>query len=463
MPDTIDGHPSPSVLVADDDPGTRRVLQHKLSRDGYRVLLADDGDEAIARLDEDEVTVALLDLVMPRVGGMECLRHISAHYPDTQAIMITGRNDARDAVAALRAGALDYVTKPLDLDDLLGLVRRACRTAALSRENRQLREAISLPLPGAPYIGHSAAARQMMERLRRIAALEATVLLTGESGVGKGVVARLIHAMSRRAARPFVTVNCVALPRELVESELFGHERGAFTGAHARRLGRVEMADGGTLFLDEIGEMPLDVQPKLLNFLQERVFQRVGGNAEIGVDVRVIASTNRDLRERVRQRRFREDLYFRLNVLPLRLLPLRERTMDVLDLAGHLLARVAARRGAEPVRLSPEAGQALVRHPWPGNVRELENALERAAAFCREGIIRPEDLDLDGAAFAGAEGPGATSAAGRTLAEIENEAIVAALRATGGNKAAAARRLGLSEKTIYNKLRRMGFRSDRAR
>ncbi len=451
------------VLVADDDPAIRTLLQYTLEKAGFTTVPAGDGREAL-ELAGEETDVALLDVRMPRMDGLQCLQELRLRQPDLQVIMITAHSDVRDAVEAIRRGAFDYITKPFDPEELITTVRQAARTGALARENRNLRQAIGASAPALPFIGVSPAVREVLERARRLAGLDSNLLITGESGTGKGLLARLIHRASPRAAGPFVTVNCTTLPRELIESELFGHERGAFTGAAERRPGRIEMAAGGTLFLDEIGDLPLDAQPKLLAFLQERTFQRVGGNRELRVDVRVVAATNQDLQQKVRERQFREDLYFRLNVLALHVAPLRERREDIAPLTDFLLGQIARRRNDPPLAIAAPARAALLAHPWTGNVRELENVLERATVFCAAAALGVSDLGLDSSmpapaagAHSGQERP---TLAGLTLAEIERLAIEQTLAACGGNKARASRELGISEKTIYNKIQR--FRARRA-
>ncbi|HOR27200.1 MAG TPA: sigma-54 dependent transcriptional regulator [Candidatus Sumerlaeota bacterium] len=382
---------SPWVLVADDDPTIRLSLKHTLERAGLRVLTAADGREAIEQMTE-EISAAILDLKMPGRNGLECLTHFQQHFPDVQVVMITATNDIRDAVEAMKLGAYDYITKPFSPDELIRLLRKAVAAADLRRENRHLRSALGESVSSTTLLGQSLAMRQLRQMIGKVSRLDSTVLLLGESGVGKSLVARCIHRQSPRAAGPFVTVNCTAMPRELMESELFGHERGAFTGALERRLGRLEMAQRGSLFLDEIGDLPIDLQPKLLSFLQERVFHRVGGSQEMRSDVRIIAATNHDLRDMVNAKMFREDLYYRLNVLPITIPPLRDRREDLEELTTNLLARIARNRGARPCRLSDGARRALLAHDWPGNVRELENALERATAFCENFTVMPEDL-----------------------------------------------------------------------
>jgi DNA-binding NtrC family response regulator len=459
MPKPTPGAEEQSVLVADDDPVSRRLLQRVLEAAGLEVVVASDGATTLAALDE-RVTVALLDLAMPEPDGRECLRVIKQTRPGVEVVIVTGSSEIADAVDAMKNGAFDYVTKPIHPEALVAIVKNALATARLRQENRELREALHLPLAQSVLAGASAATQRVLETARRVAGLDVGVLISGETGVGKGVVARLIHSLSPRAARPFVVVSCTALPRELVEAQLFGHEKGAFTGAHEARPGRVEMADGGTLMLDEIGDMPIDLQPKLLSFLQDRSFERIGGNRTRRVDVRVIAATHQDLGRMVEEKRFRQDLYYRLNVLPLRVEPLRARREDVRPLAEQLLGSIAKRRRAPPCRLTDEAQAALVAYDWPGNVRELENVLERATVFAEGGLVRAEDLPpevRDGALRPAAEPPKAPGSPylGKSLEQIEREAILDTLEACGGNKSEAARRLGVAEKTIYNKLARI--------
>lgn len=447
----------PAVLVADDDPVLVRLVERRLEAAGFQVLTARNGAEALDRLNES-VVVALLDLDMPGPGGMECLRRIAVSFPTIESIIVTSSSDISDAVQAMKSGASDYLTKPVNLDELVEVVGKAAGRYLLRQENRMLRAAVATPSTECPYVGSSAATKEVIDKIERIARLGSSVLITGESGVGKGLVARLIHDSGPRRPRPFITVSCTALPRDLVESELFGHEKGAFTGAVERRPGRVEMADGGTLFLDEIGDMPLDLQPKLLNFLQERCFQRIGGVATIEVDVRVIAATHQDLRKLCSEKRFREDLFFRLNVLPIHLSPLRERRSDIPLLTSYLLKRVAERRGEGIFGLAPEVLKALVAYRWPGNVRELENVLERATAFADGPRLTTADLPTEVLANSDGSQRGRKELAGIPLAELEKIAIEQTLAQCGGNKSATARRLGISEKSVYNKIKR--FRID---
>jgi len=450
----------PTVLIAEDEASTRVFLQHHLDRAGFRPLPAKDGREALSLL-SDNVAVALIDLGMPDLSGLDCIRHMRRTHPDVEPIVVTASSEIGDAVEAMKCGAFDYITKPVNVDELIESVRRAARTSELTQENRQLKDAIGLPYADAPFIGSSAAANRVVDMARKIGGLDGTVLISGESGVGKGLVARLIHASGLRASKPFVTVSCTALPRELVEAELFGHEKGAFTGAHERRPGRLEIADGGSLFLDEVGDMPLDLQPKLLTFLQERAFQRIGSNKTISVSVRFLAATHRNLKELCQDRRFREDLYFRLNVLPIEIPPLRHRRDDIIAIAAHLLARIGTRTpSGEPFTLADDARQTLLAYDWPGNVRELENVIQRTTAFCAGTTITREDLPAELTGTSAQTSSGHESLAGMPLRDVERLAILHTLDACEGNRAEAARRLGISKKGIYLKMKRLGLSAE---
>lgn len=456
-PDAKDGLP---ILVADDDAVSRRLLVNHLQSAGYRPLVAADGAAAI-ELMTAEILVALVDLQMPKAGGLDCLKHAQKHFPDMQVLVISQFGEIRDAVEAMKQGAFDYIAKPVERDELLARLKQAFRSAGLARENRQLKQAVGGSMPRSSLVGDSSATLKLLEVAAKIASLDSTVLITGESGTGKTSLARHIHQSGPRAPQPFVAVNCGSLPRDLIESELFGHVRGAFTGAVADRPGRAEMADGGTLFLDEIGDLPLELQPKLLSFLQDRMVQRIGDTRERAVDVRVIAATHQDLEEKCRQGGFREDLFFRLNVLPIQAAPLRERPEDIPLIASFLLQRIAAKRKCPPFTLSDDAQKLLLIHDWPGNVRELENAMERASAFCTNSTITAADLALPARITKDigslTENNAHESLAGMTMAEVEKRAILDTLKKCDGNKKEAARMLGIDEKSIYNKLKRLGL------
>lgn len=454
---------SKRILVADDEETIRRLLEYNLTKWGYEPVLAADGREAIS-LASEELLCALVDLKMPEADGIAVLEHLKKTRPELPVIVMSAVGQVKDAVAAMKKGAFEYVTKPFALDELRALTASATRLGTALRENRELREAVSKPPPDAEFAGTSRPVQNLRELVTKIAAIDSTVLIMGETGVGKGLLARMIHRASRRHANPFVTASCPALPRELLESEMFGHEKGAFTGAHQRRIGRIEMARGGTLFLDEIGDLPLLLQPKLLTVLQDRQFQRLGGSTPLSADVRLIAATNIDLQERVQSKEFREDLYYRLAVIPILIPPLRERLEDVAVLTRQILARIATARQSPPLDVAPETMGVLQAYPWPGNVRELENILERASAFCDGETLRPKDLPPELSRMRpsspGRE-PGEPlppKVGGWPLEELEKLAIRQTLELHAGNKAAAARTLGITEKTIYNKMTRLGLR-----
>ena len=449
------------VLVADDDEAIRRLIEYTLQQRGFEPVLVADGSQAIARA-SDDLLCAVIDLKMPNADGMAVLEHFRVQHPDVPVLIVSAVGQTRDAVAAVKMGAFDYVSKPFEVEELGALVESAARMGRALQQHRALREAVGRSGPPTGLVAAAAVTRDLLAAARRVAPLDLTVLITGESGVGKGVLARLIHQASPRAAGPVITVSCPALPRDLIESELFGSEKGAFTGAE-RRMGRFEMAAGGTLFLDEIGELPLTLQPKLLNVLQDRTFHRLGASKELAADFRLIAATNASLVDQVARKEFREDLYHRLNVVPLTVPPLRERREDLPVLCREILDRIASTRGCRPFTLSAGAIEAIGRYDWPGNVRELENVLERTTAFIDGDLIDATQLPPEVTRAAGerAAPPSAGSGphiAGLPLEVVERLAIQQTLAACGGNKALAARTLGITEKSIYNKMTRLGLR-----
>jgi two-component system, NtrC family, response regulator HydG len=441
-----------TVLVADDEPGVREGLERTLRREGYRVLLAEDGQAALDQVRRGGVDLVLADLRMPGLDGLELLRAVRLVAPDVETILLSGQGTIEEAVEAMKEGAGDFLTKPFDRADLLRSVRRALEYRRLVLENRRLQQRLDDLAPGGRILGTSPAIRHIVELIGQVATSAATVLIQGESGTGKELVARAIHEGSARREGPFVKVNCAALPDTLLESEMFGYERGAFTGAAARKAGRFELADGGTLFLDEVGDLSPLTQSKLLHVLQEGEFERLGGTRTLKVDVRVVAATNQDLPTLVRERRFRDDLFYRLNVIALTVPPLRDRTEDVPLLAQHFLRVHAAKNRRELDGFTEAAVERLRAFSWPGNVRELEHVVERAVVLTRGRLIDVGDLPE---AVSSAE-PGQRVVPipiGMPLDEVEQRLIEETLRYTKGNKELAAKLLGIASRTIYRKLR----------
>jgi two-component system, NtrC family, response regulator HydG len=448
------------ILVVDDEATARNGLAKLLEQEGYSVETAGDGVEALQLAAENPPALIVSDLKMPNMDGMELLKQLREKGIETPTIVATAFGEVSTAVAAMRAGAEDYLTKPIDFDALLLVVERTLAREELKSEaenlRRQLRARDKEGLEG--LLGASAAMQRVYQMVRQVAPARATVLITGESGTGKGEVARAVHQLSPRANAPLVSLHCAALAESLLESELFGHEKGAFTGAEKRRIGRIEQADGGTLFLDEIGEIPLATQIKLLRVLQERCFERVGGNETIKVDVRVVAATNKNLAEEVREHRFREDLYYRLNVVHIDMPPLRQRGNDVVLLAEHFLRRFARENNRRIDGFADAARAKLVAHRWPGNVRELENAIERAVVFTTGELVEADALPFDAAPATIEGGP---RIPGATMAELEKHAILATLEAVGGSTGRAAEMLDISARTIQYRLHEYGLAASR--
>ena len=454
---------SGNLLVVDDDRAHLSMLRTILNGWGYQVTGVEDGTEAIAAVRGKPFDGVLMDVRMARVGGIEALREIKGYNPAIPVIIMTAFSSVDTAVEAMKRGAYDYLTKPLNFDDLRFTLERALEHMALAQENRSLREQLSADAVLGSIIGASKAMRDLLETAVTVAATEATVLITGASGTGKELIARAIHANSHRRKGPLVTVNCAALTDTLLESELFGHEKGAFTGADRKRDGRFMQAQGGTIFLDEVGEIPLHMQAKLLRAIQEREIQRVGGDTVLRVDVRIIAATNRDLLADVQAGRFREDLYYRLNVVNLRVPPLHERTEDVPLLARHFLEHFAGKNRKQLKGFTPAAMDVLVRYPWPGNVRELENALERAVIMTVGDYLTERELPPNIVARVRggetAESPHG-GIAGLPLEEIERAAIRETLRETGWNKSEAAKLLRITRTTLNSKIKKYGITAD---
>lgn len=450
------------ILVVDDDDAHRGMLRTMLRSWGYTVDEAADGDEAVALVREKAFDVVLTDVRMARMDGIHALKGILEYNPALPVVLMTAYSSVETAVEALRLGAYDYLVKPLDFEALKHTLEQAIEHSRLSVENRELRRQLTDAAARPDILGRSQAIKDMLQIISTVAPTEATVLITGESGTGKELVARALHEGSARADKPLVTVNCAALAENLLESELFGHEKGSFTGADRRREGRFMQADGGTLFLDEIGEMPLPLQAKLLRAQQQGEVQRVGSDAPINVDVRVLAATNRDLRREAAEKRFREDLYFRLNVISIEVPSLCRRSEDIPLLAAHFLQRFAERNRKTIKGFAPQALDSMLHYSWPGNVRELENAVERAVILCNGDLITGRELpanvvDASPAETADAVPEGDISLAGLSLDTVERRAIEETLRQTGDNKSEAARRLGITRATLHNKLRKYGL------
>jgi DNA-binding NtrC family response regulator len=441
------------ILIADDEEAARKSLGQILQEDGYEVSLAADGEEALRLVAQESPDVLLTDLKMPGMDGQELLTRVRQGYPDVLVVVMTAHGTIRSAVQALREGAEDYLTKPIDVEELEHLLSGLLRKKRLVTETRLLRERLDEKYSFENIVGRSPEMLEVFRLVEQVAPSQASILITGESGTGKELIAQAIHQHSPRRDLPFVKVSCAALPETLLESELFGHERGAFTGALARRAGRFEIAAGGTVFLDEIGEIPMGMQVKLLRFLQDRQFERIGGNHTLTVDVRVIAATHRDLSAMTREGKFREDLFYRLNVIEVELPPLRTRAQDIPLLVDHFVRRYAAANGKEAMNVDDETLAALMAYSWPGNVRELEHAIERAVVLAREPRL---DLPLFPSLPRVAAAPPRTSGPlipGASLEDVERDAILKTLEAVGGSTTRAAAILKISPRTIQYKVK----------
>lgn len=454
MPASYASNDAPNLLIVDDDETIQRLLVIAANDLGWRPVVAGSGKEALDLL-SPELSAVVLDHTLPGMNGIQTLAKIRQLFPSLPVIMLTGLNDAETAVQAMRAGAADYLTKPFELKrlfNILGQCRQARKNEAAPAKPVFLKKSAAPKLDSAnPLV------RELLCNMAKAARLDSTILLTGESGTGKTHFAREIHRLSPRAEEDFITVSCPALPRDLLESELFGHERGAFTGATASRSGRFEQATEGTLFLDEIGDLPTELQPKLLTVLQDREFFRVGGSKQLQTNARVIAATNINLWERVEQGTFREDLYYRLNIIELHIPSLRDRKEDIPALVTETLAGIARKRGIEGWRISPGAMDALLGFDWPGNIRQLLNVLERATAFTDKAVLEGHDVQhlLRGRSEA-RTGPAPGDNRSLTLQEVERNVFMETYLRTGKNKAKTARELGISERSVYNLLSRHG-------
>ena len=439
-----------NILIVDDDPVVRDSLAKWFISEGFSVETAPSARQALEAVQHDQYDAALLDIKMPGMDGMELQEKLREIDPDMPLIIMTGYASVETAVQALKRGAYDYITKPFDPDELVHLMRNAVEHRRAKREVARLRENLQETFPKTQIVGQSPPMRRVFELIETVAPTDATVLITGESGTGKELVARAIHAASPRRFMPLVVIHCGALTETLLESELFGHERGAFTGAQSRKKGKFEIADGGTVFLDEISDISLKTQTDLLRVLQEKEIVRVGGTQTIKVDFRCVAATNKDLQRLVEEGTFRLDLFYRLNVFAIRLPPLRERREDIPLLVNHFLHKFATAMNRPVPRISAQALDVLMEYPWPGNVRELENAIERAMLIYRDQEIQPADFPF--------QSSGAAPSGGQTLEEVEKAHIKRVLEETGGNYSRTARILGIDRTTLYNKVKRYGLR-----
>jgi two-component system nitrogen regulation response regulator NtrX len=446
-----------TILIIDDEPGIREVMADVLADEGHQVLAAEDGPAGLAQLATRTVDLVFLDVWLPNMGGIDVLRRIRSEYPDTAVVMISGHANIKLAVEAVKMGAFDFLEKPLSLERTTTAVRNALAMAALRRENRSLRGSRFVE---DTMVGSCAAMQRVRELIEQAAASDSRILVLGENGTGKELVAREVHRRSRRADGPFVEVNCAALPEPLIESELFGHEKGAFTSAVARRRGKLELAHRGTIFLDEIADMSLVTQAKVLRVLQEMRFERVGGEETLEVDVRVIAATNRDIESLVRERKFREDLYFRVNVVPIRVPALRERLDDLGELVAYFLEKFRRPAEESPRRITADGMARLAAYGWPGNVRELKNFIERITIMSEEAVISADSVarylgetEVRGPAGAGAAYEGLTLGDARD--RFERDLIAAKLAEYGGNVARTAEALGMHAGTLHSKMKKL--------
>ncbi|NOX38648.1 MAG: sigma-54-dependent Fis family transcriptional regulator [Calditrichaeota bacterium] len=441
-----------TILVVDDEPSVCDSLRRWFQEEGYTVTTARSAEEALQKMHAGPYDVILLDIKMPGMDGLALQRRIRELDPKAVVIIMTAYASVETAVEALKQGAYDYVTKPFDPDDLSRLVRNALKQKRLADENLQLKEKISELMGVDQIVAESPGMKQVLELVDTVAGTDSTVLIRGESGTGKELIARAIHARSKRRFYPLVAVNCGAIPETLLESELFGHEKGAFTGAQFQRKGKIEQASGGTLFLDEVGDIPPKMQVDLLRVLETRRLTRLGGSEEIQVDFRLICATHQPLEQLVAEGKFRADLYYRINVFTIVIPPLRERKEDILPLARFFIEKYARSMGKPVKQLSPEAERTLLAYHWPGNVRELENAIERAMVIGKTSEIQPRDLPLF------AEAPLPEGAELVSLAEVERQHIQKVLDRVGGNVTRAARILGIDRVTLYNKIKKYGLR-----
>jgi DNA-binding NtrC family response regulator len=446
-----------TILIVEDEAKMRRLLELNLGEDGFATLSAGDAESGLKLLRENTVNLVVTDLKLPGMDGLEFLHTVKRQNAALPVVVMTAFGSVETAVEAMKAGASDYVLKPFSLSEMRMVIHKELDVHKLREENRSLREALGKRYSHPNIVARSAKMQEVLATVDRVATTNSTVLLGGESGVGKDLIAHAIHEKSRRSTGPFIKINSTAIPENLLESELFGYEKGAFTGANVSKPGKFELADKGTLFLDEIGDVPPSTQVKLLRVLQEREFERLGGTRTIKVDVRLIAATNRDLREALEQGTFREDLYYRLNVVPIDIAPLRQRKEDIPSLVDLFISRFAGESGKPVDGITPEAMQILVNYHWPGNVRELHNIIERACALTKGTVLKVEDIHLDMRPARSTNGAGNFLPEGMTLEQWEDEMIRESLRRANGNKSQAARLLGLSRNALRYRLSKIGI------
>jgi DNA-binding NtrC family response regulator len=447
----------PAILIVEDEAKMRRLLELNLGEDGFTTFSAGDAESGLKLLRENSINLVVTDLKLPGMNGLEFLQAIKHQNAALPVVVMTAFGTVETAVEAMKAGASDYVLKPFSLAEMRMVIHKELDVHNLREENRSLREALGKRYAHPNIVAQSPKMQEVLATVERVAPTNSTVLLGGETGVGKDLIARAIHQKSRRTSGPFIKINSTAIPENLLESELFGYEKGAFTGAVASKPGKFELADKGTLFLDEIGDVPPAIQVKLLRVLQEREFERLGGTRTVKVDVRLVAATNRDLRAALEEGTFREDLYYRLNVVPIDIAPLRERKEDIPELVHLFISRFSGESSKPIADITPEAMQILVNYHWPGNVRELQNILERACALAKGTILESSDIHLDVRPARGTESANHFLPEGMTLERWEDEMIHEALRRANGNKSQAARLLGLSRNALRYRLSKIGI------
>jgi DNA-binding NtrC family response regulator len=445
-----------NILIVEDEQKMRRLLEMNLAEEDHTIFSVGDAETGFRLLRQEKIDLVLTDLKLPGMNGLEFLQGVKQQDNALPVVVMTAFGTVETAVEAMKAGASDYVLKPFSMDEIKLIIKKELDVNRLVEENRSLREALGKKYEFSNIVAHSSKMQEILGLVARVAPTNSTVLLGGESGVGKDLIARAIHQHSRRAQGPFVKINCTAIPENLLESELFGYEKGAFTGAVNSKPGRFELADKGTIFLDEIGDVPPAIQVKLLNVIQDRQFERLGGTKTIKVDIRLVAATNRDLRAALEQGTFREDLYYRLNVVPISISPLREHKEDIPPLVDHFISRFVPDSGKTITGIRPEALDRLIQFYWPGNVRELENIIERAVAYASGPLLDVEDIRLDSTPSKSSNGSPSFLPEGLTLDQWEDEIVQEALRRANGNKSQAARLLGLSRNALRYRLAKIG-------